>query len=122
MVIATRRLGGRRIDDRRTAVEGLRPIGREEVRLVRVVRRHAHSIVVMGPPRHLPVAADALPRVARVVRPEKAAAVGRLAIGSWDAVTRLDLGVDAVRHRLADSEADLTDGLGGKTAGELLPR
>src|SRR5437763_13574489 len=76
----------------------------------------------MGPPRHLPVAADALPRVARIVRSEEPAAVGRLAIGSWDAVTRLDLGVDAVRHRLADSEADLTDCLGGKTAGELLPR
>ena len=75
----------------------------------------------MRPTGHLPVAADELPRVASVVGAKEPAAVGRLAIRRRHAVARLHLGVDAVRHRLADAEPDLADRLRRQATGELLP-
>ena len=122
VVIAAGILRERRIDDRPSAVQRLRPVRREEVRLIGVVGRHAHPVVVVRAARDLPVRVHHLPVVAAVVGAEEASGVGRLAVRRRHAIAGLDERVNTIGIRLADAESHFADRLCRHAGtGEFLP-
>ena len=90
VMIATGSLRDRRIDDRLAAVERLRPVGRQEIRLIRIVGHRSHAIVVVRAPRHLLVVAHHLPLAAAVVGAPQPAARRLLDVRRRHAVTGFD--------------------------------
>ena len=114
VVIASRNLFLRKVDHRRPAIERFREVGREEVRLVRIVGLDTHAIVVGRAPGRLQVATDEAPVFPGVIRAKETSRVRRLPLARH-AVTRLDLRVNAFGHRSADAESDLAEWAQRKT-------
>src|SRR6185312_9702058 len=91
-VIAARNLLLGKIDHRLSAIQRLREVRCEEVRLVRIVGLDTHAIVVRGATRGLQVGAHELPMLAAIIRAEHPTRVLRLAIARYP-VAGLDLSV-----------------------------